>query len=210
MKGFDLFKIYLGVKLHFTTDSYDYLRFRGKTKITFDSYLKRSDKYWFERLSRSFKGDPVDFFFALFAHNPNQWIGQMMEGGHEEVYSRWQRRMQNFSEEYSEDVGTLCRELAGGKRGFDSLFKSESGSHPPLLQAAVRGEISPETFVALDEILGFFPQFHAQMQGDPLWEAYSKRCEKYRPFLRSKGVLSNPLKHRKILREKLADWGVGA
>lgn len=209
MKGFDLFKIYLGVKLHFTTDSYDYLRFGGKTKTTFESYLKRNDKHWFERLSRSFKGDPVDFFFALFAHNPNQWIGQIMEGGHEEVYSGWQRRMQNYSEEYSEDVGTLCRLLAESQKGFDSLFQPEGG-HPPLLQAAVRGDISPETFITLDEILGFFPQFQKKMEGDPLWEAYRKRCEKYRPFLRSKGVLANTLKYRKILREKLGDWGVGA
>jgi hypothetical protein len=210
MKGFDLFKIYLGVKLHFTTDSYDFLRFGGKTKTTFDSYLKRSDKYWFERLSRSFKGDPVDFFFALFAHNPHQWIGQMMEGGHEEIYTQWQRRMQNFSEEFGEDMANLCRGLEATGKGFDSLFCSDGGQHPPLLQAAIRGEISPESFIALDEILGFFPQFNKSLQEDALWNAYSKRCEKYRPFLRSKGVLTNTLKHRKILREKLQDSGVGA
>jgi len=209
MKGFDLFKIYLGVKLHFTTDSYDFLRFRGKTKTTFDSYLKRNDKYWFERLSRSFKGDPVDFFFALFAHNPHQWIGQMVEGGHEEIYTQWQRKMQNFTEEYTEDVSTICRGLAESKRGLNSLFSCGTG-HPPLLQAAVRGDISPETFITLDEILGFFPQFQKNLAGDPLWEAYQKRCEKYRPFLRSKGVLSNQLKYRKILREKLESWEVGA
>jgi hypothetical protein len=210
MKGFDLFKIYLGVKLHFTTDSYDFLRFGGKTKTTFDSYLKRNDKYCFERLSRSFKGDPVDFFFALFAHNPHQWIGQMMEGGHEEIYAQWQRRMQNFSEEFGEDMVNLCRGLEATGKGFNSLFCSDGGQHPPLLQAAVRGEISPESFIVLDEILGFFPQFNKSLQEDALWDAYSKRCQKYRPFLRSKGVLTNTLKHRKILREKLQDSGVGA
>ena len=209
MKGFDLFKIYLGVKLHFTTDSYDYLRFCGKTKTTFDSYLKRKDKYWFERLSRSFKGEPLDFFVALFAHNPNQWIGQMVDGGYEEVYSAWQKRIQNYTQEYGEDIGNLCRSLAEKKKGFNSLFYSDGG-HPPLLQAAVRGDISPETFITLDEILGFFSQFQRDMPGDPLWENYRKRCDKYRPFLRSKGVLSNQLKYRKILREKLESWEVGA
>lgn len=207
MKGFDLFQIYLGVKLHFTSDSYDFFKFNGKTKTSFDSYLKRKDKYWFEKLSRGFRGEPVDFFVSLFAHNPHQWIGEMMEGGHEEVYGRWQRRMQNYSEEFSEDIGVLCR-LADGK-GFDWLFKSEEG-HPPILQAVVRGEISPETFITLDEMLGFFRDFNRKMEGDPLWDTMRKRCEKYRPFLRSKGVLSNTLKHRKILKQKLADSGVGA
>ena len=210
MKGFDLFKIYLGMKLHFTTDSYDFLRFHGKTKTTFDSYLKRQDKYWFEKLSRSFKGDPVDFFVALFAHNPHQWIGQMLEGGHEEIYVRWQRRMQNYSEEFSEDIGVICKELSKENKGFDSLFVIEEGRHPSLLQFVVRGEISHETFITLDEMLHFFPHFRKALKGDALWDALDKRCEKYRPFLRSKGVLSNTLKHRKILKQKLEDLGVSA
>lgn len=208
MKGFDLFKIYLGVKLHFTSDSYDFFRFRGKTNTSFESYLKRKDKYWFERLSRSFKGEPVDFFFALLAHNPHQWIGEVMEGGHEEVYSRWQRRMQNFSEEFSEDVGNLCQAAQG--KGFNWLFEPHDGGHPPLLQMVVRGEISPESFITLDEILGFFPRFTQALESDPLWDSLRKRCEKYRPFLRSKGVLTNTLKYRRIVKEKLADSGVGA
>jgi len=207
MKGYDLFQIYLGVKLHFTSDSYDFFRFRGKTNTSFESYLKRKDKYWFEKLSRSFKGDPVDFFFALFSHNPHQWIGEMVEGGYDDIYSSWQKRMQNYSEEFAEDMATLCR-LAEGK-GFDSLFCSDGG-HPQLLQAAVRGDISPESFITLDEILGFFSQFSRELQGDALWEAYRKRCEKYRPFLRSKGVLTNSIKYRKIIRQKLTDSGVGA
>ena len=210
MKGYDLFKIYLGVKLHFTTDSYDFLRFHGKTTITFDSYLKRKDKYWFERLSRSFKGDPVDFFFALFAHNPNQWIGQMLEGGHEEVYTKWQRRMQNYSEEFSDDIGVICAELIKEKKGFDSLFVIKDGRHPTLLQYVVRGEISPETFITLDEMLEFFPLFHKALTGDALWDTLEKRCEKYRPFLRTKGVLADTLKHRKILKQKIVDYGVFA
>jgi len=208
MKGYDLFQIYLGVKLHFTSDSYDFFRFRGKTNTSFESYLKRKDKYWFERLSRSFKGDPVDFFFALLAHNPNQWIGEVMEGGHEEVYTQWQKRMQNYSEEFGEDMGMLCS--LAGDRGFNWLFKSADGGHPPLLQAVVRGEISPESLITLDEMLGFFGEFSKMLDGDPLWETMRKRCDKYRPFLRSKGVLSNTLKHRKILKQKLADSGVGA
>jgi hypothetical protein len=116
--------------------------------------------------------------------------------------------MQNYSEEFGEDMGTLCS-IAGDK-GFDWLFKPLDGGHPPLLQAVVRGDISPESLITLDEMLGFFPHFTKALDGDPLWESLRKRCDKYRPFLRSKGVLSNTLKHRKVLREKLADSGIGA
>lgn len=30
--GFDVYKIYLGVKLHFTTDSYDYIKYGGENE----------------------------------------------------------------------------------------------------------------------------------------------------------------------------------
>lgn len=210
MKGFDLFKVYLGVKLHFSSDSYDFFKFNGKTNTSFESYLKRRDKYWFERLSRSFKDNPTDLFVALSVYNPNQWIGEMMEGDWSSTYAQWQRKVQNFSHEFSEEMGMLSRWLHDNHRGFDALFKSPNGEHPPIVQMLVRGEISPESFVALNEILNFVPRIDRELAGDPLWSGISKRCRKYTPFLRSKGVLSNPLKHRRIVKEKLEEWGVGA
>lgn len=210
MKGYELFQTYLGVKLHFTTESYDYLKFRGKVRTSFDSYLKRKDKYWFERLSRTLRGEPLDFFVALFAHNPNRWIGEMLEGGHEEVYAQWQKRMQNFSQEFSEDASRLCKLLAAEGRGFDSVFCAEQGQHPYIFQAVVRGDISPETFIVLDDILGFSSHFSRLMAGDPLWEGFHQRCRKYRPFLQQRGLLSDPFKYRRIIKQKLEDWEVRA
>jgi hypothetical protein len=210
MKGFDLFKVYLGVKLHFSSDSYDYFKFRGKTNTSFESYLKRRDKYWFEKLSRSFKDDPTDLFVALFVYNPNQWIGEMMENDWTATYTQWQRKVQNFSHEFGEEMGFISRWLHDNGKGFDALFGSQDGEHPPIVQMLVRGEVSPETFIALDEILRFIPQIDKAMRGDPLWNGLSKRCRKYKPFLRSKGVLSNSIKHRRIVKQKLEEWGVGA
>ena len=44
--GFDVYKIYLGVKLHFTTDTYDYYKYSGKVNATLDSFTKRKDRYF--------------------------------------------------------------------------------------------------------------------------------------------------------------------
>jgi hypothetical protein len=62
----------------------------------------------------------------------------------------------------------------------------------------------------LDEMLGFFPHMNSHLSGDPVWDSLYRRCQKYRPFLRSKGLFSNPFKYRKMLKEKLEDLGVGA
>ena len=43
MNGFDAYKTYLGIKLHFTKKDYDFHRFDGKTKATLESFEKRND-----------------------------------------------------------------------------------------------------------------------------------------------------------------------
>ena len=50
--GFDVYKVYLGVKLHFTTDTYDYVKYGGKTNATLDTFTKRKDRYFFHKLSK--------------------------------------------------------------------------------------------------------------------------------------------------------------
>ena len=34
MTAFESYKMYVAVKLHFTTDSYDYFKFNGKTRVS--------------------------------------------------------------------------------------------------------------------------------------------------------------------------------
>ena len=64
--GFDVFKIYLAIKNHFTTD-YDYIKYGGKVTAKLDSFTKRPDRYFFHKLSKRFnKDDVLDYFVANF------------------------------------------------------------------------------------------------------------------------------------------------
>jgi len=45
--GFSAFALYNAIKLHFTTDSYDYFKYHGKTNVTRDNFAIRKDKYTF-------------------------------------------------------------------------------------------------------------------------------------------------------------------
>ena len=44
--GFDVFRVYMAVKLHFTTD-YNYFDYDGKVNIKLDTFTKRNDRYFF-------------------------------------------------------------------------------------------------------------------------------------------------------------------
>ena len=44
--GFDVFRVYMAVKLHFTTN-YNYFDYDGKVNIKLDTFTKRNDRYFF-------------------------------------------------------------------------------------------------------------------------------------------------------------------
>jgi len=43
MTAFESYRVYSALKLHFTTDSYDYFKYNGKTKVTPENFEKRKD-----------------------------------------------------------------------------------------------------------------------------------------------------------------------
>jgi len=53
--GFDVFKVYLGVKLHFTTKNYDYIQYGGKVNCKLETFTKRNDRYFFHKLSKQYQ-----------------------------------------------------------------------------------------------------------------------------------------------------------
>lgn len=52
MAPFDCYKTYLALKNHFTKSSYDYHKYNKKTRASLQSFYKRKDRFWFEKLSR--------------------------------------------------------------------------------------------------------------------------------------------------------------
>ena len=66
--GFEVYKTYLAVKLHFTSKSYDYIKYEGKVNAKLDTFTSRNDRYFFHKLSKRFKEDEIlHFFVANFA-----------------------------------------------------------------------------------------------------------------------------------------------
>ena len=41
MTAFESYKMYVALKLHFTTDSYDYFKFNGKTRVSETNFEKK-------------------------------------------------------------------------------------------------------------------------------------------------------------------------
>ncbi len=190
---FDCYKTYIALKNHFTKDSYDYLKYAGKTRASLDSFYKRRDRFWFEKVSRQKTDKEVEEFFVanfVSCSDPQSlWIGEIIKEG-ESTYKQWQKRIQSLSYTFKEEIGSVFT-----SKNFDSMFLIQTGRHPQVLKEHLQNRLSLESMVILDRILGYKSQFDKKLD-DPVWKLTSMRMSKYSPFLHI-----DVFRYKKILKE---------
>tara|TARA_B100001057_G_C22661957_1_gene876282 strand:- start:272 stop:865 length:594 start_codon:yes stop_codon:yes gene_type:complete len=191
---FECYKTYVAMKQHFTKDKYDYFKYGGKSRASATSFNNRKDRYFFERMSRK-KSDEqiVQYFISNFisTEDPSKvWIGEIIKNG-ETNFQDWQKRNQSLAYVFGDEIERVFKGSS-----FDSYFDS-SGQHPKILKEYLKGEVSIETLVILDRILGYAERFDKKIL-DPIWGAVSLKIKKYKPFLNI-----DVSRYKKILKEKV-------
>lgn len=192
MTPFEVYKTYLSMSRHFTTNTYDYHKYCGKSRCSLKSFYSNKSRFFFEKLSRKYSDDEIiNLFVANYSFleiSGTIWVGDIVRNG-EENYKNWMRKMQSLSYIFKEEVSIL------NSKNFDEMFKIEGNKHPKILKEFLQKKISLETLIILNNILDYKKQFDKKLQ-DPVWEFVSMRIEKYSPFIH---IDSN--KFKSILRE---------
>jgi len=192
MMPVDAYRCYLSMKNHFTKDKYDYHKYCGKSRASVESFYKRKDRFWFEKLARNKNDKEVEEFFIsnfITCTDPSKlWIGEMIREG-ESRYVNWKKRTQSLSYVFKEEVESIFAD-----KDIDSVFSTKKG-HPLILKKYLSGQTSIETMVILDQILGYRKEFDNLIQ-DPVWETVSMRIKKYSPFLHI-----DVFRYKKVLKE---------
>ena len=196
MMPFDAYRCYISLKSHFTKESYDYHKVGVLTRVKKETFYKRKDRFWFEKFSRQ-KNDKevVDFFVSNFVSTTDpsrMYIGELVKNG-EERYVDWKKRTQSLSYVFREETEYLFKD-----KKIDEVFDCSKG-HPIILKKFLGGNISLETLVIYDRILGYGNNFDKKLK-DPVWETVSRRVRKYTPFLNI-----DVFRYKKILKEVVID-----
>ena len=197
MNGFEVYKIYLAVKLHFTSKarSYDFHRHLGKTTARLETFTKRRDRYFFHKLSKSYNSNTiVDYFVSNFVTNTNLWVGDIIGKTGDDNYKQWSKKIEALHYYYEQDIDYILEQ----DYKFDDLFKSVNGQHPPILKMFLSKKINFETVLILDEILSFTKQLNKNINEKVLWPKLYDRMIRYRAFLNY-----NLTKYKMTLKRKL-------
>lgn len=173
MDAFQAYKTYLALKSHFNNKNYDYFKYNGRTKASQKTFEKRTDKYFFHKLSKN--GDCVNYLVANFLEG-DAWVGDLVnEQTAEKIYRNWRKRIESLTYTFTNDLDLLNDD-------YNTNLTVIEGQHPLLLKLLLRNEITPETFLILNDITPFFSCWNRRVEDKIIWPTTQLKMKKYRPF----------------------------
>jgi T4 gene Gp59 loader of gp41 DNA helicase/T4 gene Gp59 loader of gp41 DNA helicase C-term len=181
---YDAYAYYMAIKLHYERDSYDALKYNFKTSANPQSFQTRKDKYFFAKLAKKFDSpnDLIGYYVSNFMHG-SKWVGELLESG-DDNYFKWKKYHEALKYRFSEDIGTLVDYIQDRGTNFDSLFTMEDDEqHPPIVKLLIREQISVETVVLLDKMIGFVKRLDKQITETLVWPEMSIKIKKTKPFV---------------------------
>jgi hypothetical protein len=170
--AYEAYSTYCRLHAHFSREKYDY--FKDGIKITPETFSKRRDKAFFEKLAKQHPYNLSDFVVANILEG-RTFIIELTEPEAVDTYRRFVSRRDALSYNFKEELSKLFSK--GAKQPFQ-------GEWPELLTLHLQGKVSIETLVILNDFTKFVPKFDERVGVDnPVWFSIRLRILKYRPFL---------------------------
>jgi len=174
MQPIDIYLMYCAMKAHFGKGNYDFVEYKGKTRIKRETFYKRKDRHFFVRLSRKYKTELEikNYFVSNFIKNEKGYIANFSD----ENYESWKLKRQGFFDLFEAEMTPLVQ-------SFENLFKIEKNQHPKLMKEFLGSRVSLETMVILEELVSYEKSWDKQLEDDIIWPELKKLMNDYKRFL---------------------------
>jgi hypothetical protein len=183
MTGFEFFKIYTPLKLHFTQESYDGFKYKWQTRaISNDGFCARKDRFLFEKWGKQHKNSisAGQLVISNFIYNSANWLYDDMQDA-QDVYTKWKSVRESITKTFEDDLN----ELNAHKLLWDQcISRTPKGNAAPLLQLYLAKRIHPESVVISDNINSFIDRWANEYNLDPLIKDEMVKLKKYVPFVK--------------------------
>ena len=174
MDPFDVYKIYLALKLHFTTESYDITKHKYAAKGKKETFLKRKDLTVLRKLARDFRRQEIiDIIVANFVSG-DRW-GGMFDVEAMETYKKWKANKERLSYTFEQDLNSI--QLRMEKDNIEDATVDDQ--HPLILKMLLGKQIALETVVILNKAVNFIDDYN----DDLILKDTCLLVRKYSPFV---------------------------
>lgn len=171
---FEAYCLFQALKLHFTTSTYDFFKYHGKTHFAQDplAFDTRKDKYYYVRLVRKYNREDLQEYFIANILEGRKWIGDFEEY----YFLEYRKRNQAFTHTFQKKVDALFSK--------GNPFSMVDGQYPPIIWARMSREIPPETFSVLCHFFGLVELYDQKIgKDDIIWIGVRDQATKLLPFL---------------------------
>lgn len=180
MTGFQVYVLFIGIKLHFNSDNYNFVMYNGKIRSpSREKFEARKDKHFFNKLSHIYTDEEVkDLFIANFREKPDIWVGDLLnDRAAKDRLAKLNKVKQSLSYTVKNDLDKLF----AGQRDPADAFRIRDGQNPPVLNLLYSEEIAIETFIIMDDLIHFTSAFE-RLDDTIIWPKRKLLVNKYRNF----------------------------
>jgi len=174
MDPFDVYKIYLALKLHFTTESYDITKHKFAAKGKKETFLKRKDLMVLRKLARDHRRQEIiDILVANFVSG-DRW-GGMFDAEALETYKVWRNNKEKRAYTFEQDLHAI--QLRMDKDNIEDATVDDQ--HPLILKMLLGKQIALETVVIFNKAINFIDDY----SDDLILKDTCLLVRKYSPFV---------------------------
>ena len=196
INSFQSYKLYL-ILVNAFKKGYDPVKYSWKIRVQQNSFEKRKDKYFFEKIQKSFDiFEQQKIFMVNLLANQDQWIGDMLSQDSIMFYRKYMSRFNDLSILFKEDLQNLILFCKSKGRMFKSLFLIEDNKEPMIFKLLQNDSIQYETFILLDSYFNIIEMLDESKNF--IWDQYSVRIKAYKNLF-----VIDKLEVIKILKESL-------
>jgi hypothetical protein len=182
MDAFTAYQLHNGIKLHFTSESYDFFKYGGKLKnCTIQTFEGRNDKLFFHKLARKYPDEQnLKFFLASnFFGRKVSWVRELLTVDSEACYMESRRIKESLDYTMKQDLDWILQKHPD----FKSALRVSDGELPYLLESMNHRDIHPETVIGLNVVIGFLPVWSSKIHDTIIYPHTRFKLERYAPFL---------------------------
>ncbi len=178
-----VFRMYIGIKLHFNSDKFVYDDNFGNEKISITSMDKRKDIDTFIKVADAYhhkKHELKPIMISLFKNNKDTWIGDVLKKTNQKIHNSRINNIMNLSNVIKNDIDDLNYFLRVNLVSLkDALMFTDDR---PLIVKKLK--LSDEFLALIDYYIPYLNQ-HTE---NPLWKKRSKNLYKYKHLI----YIANP------------------
>lgn len=182
MEPYDVYRSYLALKLHFTTEKYNIIEQKGRIRASRQAFFKRSDLFNIKKLASNYSDNEIVNFLVANFVSGDKW-GGVFDSDARSNYLAWKKRIESITYILERELDKISFDAEKNNLDFNDYFVSTNLQLPKVINLYLRNDVSIETLVIINKINNFVELVDSRLQDDIVWPDISRLIKKYSPFL---------------------------